>query len=1398
MRRERRKKTGAGPKRFQQKEAFCISAGRSKEPTVKHLFKAFCIVAIILCSSEVSKGSTPYLTSLPPFVQIGTKSNVLIVLDNSNSMDEDFLGNAVGSYSSASKSVVAKTALREMIANNKDKLRAGLMTFKIGSPSSYYIHNSPYFVMYDPKSYCPDAPDACVDYCQTGSTTSKSECQTTCQASNSSFDATYMDGILTYYSVGSEERTRYCELVYPKEQRMVNPNDTSKYIYYKSAYPFYASSSQGSAYCYSSVYSAKEGATYDSYKCMSVKTGTSDGNSGYSGTTVYNGQLTPTDTDFALGYYDFGQRLTWAVVGKTWFLNTSPGGGYVQTAVGELVTDGSTTSTYTAIYNKLDPKSGDQTGYMSCTASDKNTCSYIVNAGLTPTLGTLTNAESYFKGTFTQSSKTLSSPITDTCQENCIVFVTDGLPTDATIDQVVSKISNLRALTYGGKTYDVKVYVLGMGLSTTAKENLDEMAVAGGTADSDGHAYYADDADQLRSALNEIFADIAINEGTAGAVATVTQELDMGDIIIRGAFQAFSASDSDPKPLLWQGHLESYWECPDCSSITNETDCTGNTTCTCEWVNSACKGVYAFESGNASGVTNATFCADYKDGTCWDAGALMTGSAATAASRNIFTFIEKYTDSTQTTVERVQLDFTSDNAATLADYLDNDIDFHSCSSYTTSATCPSPCTWNTTSSACEADATEDAKALIEWVRGDPNCGGTSSCEGTKTRNRKGWVLGDIVYSTPVLVEQPSLSKLTASNHYGSCATASGEACAAGCDSTCAKKCFACFRDSVEHRKKMVYVGGNDGMVHAFVVGKWDSTNSKWLYDNSDDSEIGTEAWAYIPSNLISSLKDIARCSYGTTCNGVTGDDHRYMVDLSPVPMNVFISLDGDADNRQWRTVLVGGEREGGDVYFALDVTDPDNPAVLWEYSVLRNMVQLTSASGGAYTASYPFVTSTIYDAAKAMPNTYSQASIGNVRMPSGVTFTTAADTYGPLRPITSATTPSTQTLNASDLSGWCVFMGGGIRVYNPGDWPSGLTTAQKQALMKPYFLMIDLEKGVNLFQYLWPTLQVGTTATTNWPNKTSGSNYIPYSITGVAALDTTGEGYVNRVYFGDLNGQLYSLKFNMVSGSAANGMEMDIWDTKAVTSNTPSNYYRSTIEPLTVIPTAAFDNDYNLHLYFGTGKYDTVVGANDDKTDVAPMSFYMQQDTSTLPSLTSATNTVTLGNSVSPGDPLSSTGILAGNFAVKTVFKGSMTPTQTLTTAGERVLDSALVAGGLVFFTTFVPESNSCSAGGDAYLYTYSMSFGKLSSDPLESSGMTEKGSTTGLSTGEYAAVTNDDGETIGYKAKIGSGVPTRPVIDSSGKYIIIQTSDAQIQRIQVNLPQSPLTLRGWKEQQSN
>jgi type IV pilus assembly protein PilY1 len=101
---------------------------------------------------------------------------------------------------------------------------------------------------------------------------------------------------------------------------------------------------------------------------------------------------------------------------------------------------------------------------------------------------------------------------------------------------------------------------------------------------------------------------------------------------------------------------------------------------------------------------------------------------------------------------------------------------------------------------------------------------------------------------------------------------------------------------------MIYVGGNDGMLHGF------------------NATTGQEEFAFIPSEVIKNLHRLTGQNY-------TGAAHQYFVDGSPVVRDVYF---GDGSDEGWRTVLIGTLRAGGRSIFALDITDPNAIKLLWE------------------------------------------------------------------------------------------------------------------------------------------------------------------------------------------------------------------------------------------------------------------------------------------------------------------------------------------------------------------------------------------------------------------------------------------------------------------------------------
>jgi len=153
---------------------------------------------------------------------------------------------------------------------------------------------------------------------------------------------------------------------------------------------------------------------------------------------------------------------------------------------------------------------------------------------------------------------------------------------------------------------------------------------------------------------------------------------------------------------------------------------------------------------------------------------------------------------------------------------------------------------------------------LDYVRGDQSKE-TNKTNGT-LRERYN-LLGDIIHSDPVYVAAPdsSFSSLPG---------------------------YSDFKTTYANRAARVYVGANDGMLHAF------------------DASNGNEAWAYVPSMLIDKLSKLKDIPF----------KHNYYVDgqLSEGDMD----FDNAADTYSWRSLLVGGLGSGAKGFFILDITNP--------------------------------------------------------------------------------------------------------------------------------------------------------------------------------------------------------------------------------------------------------------------------------------------------------------------------------------------------------------------------------------------------------------------------------------------------------------------------------------------
>jgi type IV pilus assembly protein PilY1 len=206
--------------------------------------------------------------------------------------------------------------------------------------------------------------------------------------------------------------------------------------------------------------------------------------------------------------------------------------------------------------------------------------------------------------------------------------------------------------------------------------------------------------------------------------------------------------------------------------------------------------------------------------------------------------------------------------------------------------------------------------LISYIRGKDYDGWRSRTIANPWANNPSevvWRMGDIINSKPIIVGPPAFNY----------------------DLLYRDSSYAAYKASHATRDQVVYVGSNDGLLHAIYNGKFGSLTEGNVGFTPVSKPLGQELWAFIPYSVLPHLQWLADPQYV----------HAYYVDLKPMVADIEITT---GFQKGWKTVLIGGLRLGGRTIpsannpksyvfseiFCLDVTNPntDKPNVLWRFS----------------------------------------------------------------------------------------------------------------------------------------------------------------------------------------------------------------------------------------------------------------------------------------------------------------------------------------------------------------------------------------------------------------------------------------------------------------------------------
>lgn len=846
------------------------------------------------------------------------------------------------------------------------------------------------------------------------------------------------------------------------------------------------------------------------------------------------------------------------------------------------------------------------------------------------------------------------------CGKNFVLLITDGEPTDDDFSDFSAGVTippvgqrTLDKVALNAHTVDLRSDIAGsqlitlyavytFGTSAAAKTLLKEAAKNGAFTDSNGNnlpdlqsewdvnndgipdTYFeANDADSMKDQIMAAITDILKRASSGTAISVLaTSASGAGNI-----FQAYFLPSKTiidalgTRDVNWIGHLLSLQIDSNGSLLDKNNTCISFSfdAVAKETVINTLDGAMNACGTTVTSTTPLTSFVNYN----WDAGEMLVSTAS--SSRNIYTFVDanknNVCDGCNSMSTGEAMAFTAANAATLQKYL-------------------------RTSSVAEATN------VINWIRGDAVTGYR-----TRSYNASGqqYKLGDIIHSTPTVVGAPTEGYNVLYSDAG----------------------YATYYNNQKSRTQMVYIGANDGMLHAF------------------DATTGNEMWDYIPYNLLPHLKWLTDPAY----------PHVDYVDLKVKVSDVNF---GTTAAPNWKTVLIGGMRFGGgeisdasydvdgngdtaanlrkwrSAYFAIDITNPAIPVPLWEWNPGDNTL--------GFAITYPTVVK-VGDEFFAVVGTGPKAA------------------YTPLYDGTSSQSATLFVLN--------IKTGAKMASFPVSDVNAFFSDA----------ISVDMDFS-----------------TQNPVVGGSGTNYNADAVYVGETYKTNGGVWYSRLWRIAINNDINPANWKMYN-----------------MYNNPAGQY------ITSAPAATTDSAKNLWIFYGTGKFLNTP----DKTDTSQQAFYGIKDPcwvgsigtwnptcpqwgslntvgSYTPSITSATLVDTTNAVVATDSASTVTGVTgAATFnALKSLITTKDGWFMNFTLARERSLNKPTVIGGVVLFTTFVPDADICALGGNSWFYAIYYETGSAySSSIIGVSGGTVLKKSTASSVGMASSIAIHSGRETGAKA---------------------------------------------------
>jgi len=491
-------------------------------------------------------------------------------------------------------------------------------------------------------------------------------------------------------------------------------------------------------------------------------------------------------------------------------------------------------------------------------------------------------------------------------------------------------------------------------------------------------------------------------------------------------------------------------------------------------------------------------------------------------------------------------------------------------------------------------------------------------------------LGDIFHSNPILVRRPLL-RLTDPG-------------------------YTAFKAFYSDRDRLLYVGTNAGFLEAIDTGSWivPVPPAQPYYDRGT----GAERFGFMPWQARTTIRNLP-------IDSPTGRHHYVDGDLNTADVWIDAQTPGQAgyndspiDGSEWHTYLLGGMREGGSQYFALDITNPDG---------------ITPLDGGntdfpRYAWEFP--------------------SESNVSDPAFIGQTWA-------KPIITKVRLKKTNVAGATVDRWVAIVTGGYDATsnpNPAVVTGAISTYSAASTKGRGIYIIDMKTGAVLAEK-----KFGSVA----DNQAS----MLYSVVGTpSVLDLNFDGVADVIYVGDMGGNMWKWSIHEAGEDRINdgsGLRTQPnWPFKKFFYAAPAaikvgsvttTYYKNFLFP----PAATYSGG-RLYLAFGSGERRSLQFAGETSATTENNRFYVMIDSDPYEVSSPALATITEADLTD----------FSGSAAAQTfINKGYY-----ITVAdGEKFVTNVEIFSGLVIAASFqpTPGADPCTARGFGSLYVFDLKTGE-------------------------------------------------------------------------------------------